>query len=381
MKSYLLIAAMALTVGLCSFCSSPKSNYTMLKAKDFDTVLNGHKVGLYTLENKNGMAVQITNFGARLVSVWVPSKKGWEDVIWGFSTIREYLNTNDLFCGPIVGRYGNRIAKGKFSLNGKEYQTSINNGENHLHGGSAGWWSKVWDAKAVKDEQGNQALQLSYYSPDGEEGYPGNVLIQVTYTLLSDNSLKISYKANTDMPTVLNPTSHAYFNLHGNTAQSTNTHILKINADAFTPTDSGLIPTGKVVPVEGTPLDFRKPTMIGARIDQDFEPLRFGKGYDHNWVLNGSSVGMKEAAVVFEPSTGIEMTVFTDQPGLQFYSGNFMDGKESGKRGDKHNFRSGIALETQNYPDAPNHENFPSSVLLPQDTYHHTSIYKFTVKK
>lgn len=371
----------ALTVIVAMACKPCKPDYTLIPAAAFDTVIDGKKIALFTLENGHGMAVQVTNYGARMVALWVPAKSESKDVIWGYSSIAGYVHSTDLFSGPIVGRYGNRIAKGRFSLNDKAYQTTINNGENHLHGGTNGWWSKIWDARMGKDEEGNQAVIMNYRSADGEEGYPGNVDIQVTYALLKDNSLKISYKANTDAPTVINATSHAYYNLHGTSAKSTNSHILKINAEYYTPTDEGLIPTGEIATVEGTPLDFRKPTAIGDRIETDFLPLKYGKGYDHNWVLSGSTVGIRTAAVVYEPSTHIEMTVLTDQPAMQFYSGNFMDGKDHGKRGDVHNFRTGIALETQNYPDAPNHANFPSAVLLPQDTYKHVCIYKFAVRK
>lgn len=382
MKRFLIFLSLAALILIAqAACQSSKSQYSLIAAEAFDTVIDGKKVELLTLENGSGMAVQVTNYGARLVALWVPAKDGFRDVIWGYPTIGEYLRSTDVFCGPIVGRYGNRIAQGRFTLGDKTYQTTINNGENHLHGGKNGWWSKVWDAEKGVDEEGNSVIRMTYRSPDGEEGYPGNVVVTVTYALLKNNSLKISYQANTDAPTVINPTSHAYFNLHGTTAHSTNSHVLQINAEAYTPTDEGLIPTGEILSVEGTPLDFREPRSIGERIEADFLPLKYGKGYDHNWILSGPPVGVREAATVYEPATGIEMKVLTDQPALQFYSGNFMDGKDIGKRGDKHTFRTGIALETQNYPDAPNHANFPTAVLLPQDTYKHVCLYTFAVRK
>ena len=257
---------------------------------------------------------------------------------------------------------------------------TINDGENHLHGGSGGFWSKVWQGRSVINADSSESVVLTYQSPDGEEGYPGNLSITVTYTLTNENQLVIGYEATTDAPTVINPTSHSYFNLHGTTAQSTNSHVLQINAGSFTPTDAGLIPTGEIASVEGTPLDFRQPTPIGERIEADFEPMKLAKGYDHNWVLDKTGSAFSEAAVVYEPATGIVMTVTTDQPGMQFYSGNFMDGKDTGKRGDKHNFRTGVAFETQNFPDAPNHPNFPNPVLRPGETYMQTCIYAFGTK-
>lgn len=327
------------------------------------------------------MTAQITNYGGRLVSLWVPSKDGqFKDVVWGYESIKDYLSATDVFSGPIVGRYGNRIAKGKFSIDGEEYSLTINNNGNHLHGGPGGFWTKVWAAKAFKNKAGEDALELTYMSPNGEEGYPGNVAVKVTYTLTAKNELKIEYEAETDAPTIINPTSHAYFNLHGTSSKSTNSHMLRIYADSYTPTDSLLIPTGEISSVAGTPLDFRASTRIGDRIDDKFQALEFGKGYDHNFVLSKKGQSLDIAAEVFEPETGILMKVYTDQPGIQFYSGNFMDGVDTGKRGDKHSYRTGIALETQNFPDAPNHPNFPNSVLRPNEKYTHTCIYQFSLQ-
>lgn len=381
MKKTILIAIVALVALSCD-CNKPTTNVKLFETSAFDTTLNGQAVSIYTLTNANGMAAQVTNFGARLVDLWVPAADGtFKDVVWGYETIAAYLNSTDKFCGPIVGRYGNRIGKGAFAIGDQKYQLTINNGENHLHGGTDGFWNKVWSAQMICDSVGGQALELSLVSPDGDQGYPGNVTIIVTYSLNNDNELKIAYSAITDKATIINPTSHAYFNLHGTSLNSTNSHILTLNADNYTPTDMGLIPTGEIAAVEGTPLDFRTPTAIGDRVDADFEALAFGKGYDHNWVLNkaDSSKSVTLAAEVYEPATGVKMQVLTDQPALQFYSGNFMDGLDTGKNGDPHNFRTGIALEAQNYPDAPNHSNFPSSLLMPGEEYTQTTIYKFLV--
>lgn len=368
----------------CSQTQKAQNSVELLDPLAFRTQLDGKPVELFTLQNANGMAVQVTNYGARLVALWAPDADGgFRDVVWGFDNIDAYLSTTDIYCGPIVGRFGNRIGKGRFTLDGKEYRLTINNGENHLHGGSGGFECRVWNARQMVTDSGDPAVEMSYRAADGEEGYPGNLDITVTYSLTPDNELVIDYKAVTDAPTILNPTSHAYFNLHGTTAQSTDSHLLTIHASHFTPTDAGLIPSGELLPVEGTPLDFRTPTPIGARIGRtDFEPLQFGNGYDHNWALDKSAPGaVTLAAEVFEPATGIRMKIYTDQPGFQFYAGQGMDGKEVGKRGDKHNFRSGIALETQNFPDAPNHDAFPSSVLRPGETYTQHTIYAFETTK
>ena len=355
----------------------------LFPSANFDTILNGSQVSLYTLTNANGMAVQVTNYGARIVDLWVPSKTGdFKDVVWGYSNIKDYLDSPDVYSGPVVGRYGNRIAKGQFVLEGDmAYRLTINDGENHIHGGSNGLWNRVWTAREFTNDSGEQSVEMTYFSPNGEEGYPGNMNIKVTYTVGNENALRIDYEATTDATTIINLTSHSYFNLHGTSSKSTNSHILTLNADAFTPTDEELIPTGDITNVENTPLDFRQPTAIGERIDADYEPMHFAKGYDHNWILNKKSDEISLAASLYEPETGIVMNVLTDQPAIQFYSGNFMNGTETGKRGDKHNFRTGVALETQNYPDAPNHSNFPSAVLKPGETYNHVCIYEFGVQE
>jgi aldose 1-epimerase len=378
-KTILFLTVITLII---SACTSKKTSVLLLPESNFDTTIVDQKITLYTLKNENGMTAQITNYGARIVSLWVPASDGdFKDVVWGYESIKAYLSATDIFAGPIVGRYGNRIGKGQFSLDGKAYQLTLNNNGNQLHGGKGGFFIKVWNARPFKNEKGEESLEMTYLSPAGEEGYPGNLSIKVIYSLSSNNELSINYEATTDSTTILNPTSHCYFNLHGTTAQSTNSHILTIFADKYTPTDSLLIPTGEITDLTGTPLDFRKATAIGDRIETDFLALKYGKGYDHNFVLNKKQGEVSLAAEVYEPATGIVMKVITDQPALQFYSGNFMDGVDTGKRGDKHNYRTGIALETQNYPDAPNHANFPNSVLKTGETYKHVCVYKFEVTK
>ncbi len=387
MTRNLIKAATAAVLALsCAACTGNKgTGMELLREEAFAETVDGKETRLYTMQNANGMTVQLTNYGARIVALWVPSADGFKDIVWGYDSIDAYLNAGDKYSGPVVGRYGNRIKDGKFTLDGKEYRLTVNENGNQLHGGAGGFSTKVWDAEQFTDTEGNPAVKMTYLSADGEEGYPGNLTISVTYTLTPENEVAIDYSATTDAPTVLNPTSHVYYNLHGTSAKSTDSHLMTIYADGYTPTDAELIPTGEIAPVEGTPMDFRTATAIGARMDTpDFEPLRLGKGYDHNWVLNkttdGTHTGAHIAAEVYEPETGIIMKIYTDQPGLQFYAGQGMDGKETGKRGDIHNVRSGIALETQNFPDAPNHENFPSSVLRPGESYTQHTVYAFSLK-
>jgi aldose 1-epimerase len=375
-KIFLLVFLMQI------YSHSQKTNTIKeIPAINFQTQVDGKTTNLYTLKNKNGMTAQITNYGARVVSLWVPDRKGdFQDVVWGFETIAEYLASSDIYCGPIVGRFGNRIDKGRFELNGTQFQVTINNNENHLHGGTKGFYAKVWDANSVKIE-GNEALELTYFSKDGEEGYPGNLTIKVTYMLTEDNSLKLLYSATTDKTTIINPTSHCYFNLSGTSKNTILEHVLFINAQKFTPTNEGLIPTGELRNLKDTPLDFNTPTAIGDRIESKYEQLLFGKGYDHNFIINKPMGSYEKIATIYSPETGVLMAVNSDQPGLQFYSGNFMKGNLKGKRGDDHNYRTGFALETQNFPDAPNHPNFPSAVLEPNHAYEQTTSYTFGVVK
>lgn len=380
MKRLLFFVAAAAAMAGCG--QKPKAGQPKLLDKTaFETSLDGKPVSLYTLTNDSGTVLQLTNYGCRMLALWVPATDGtFKDIVWGYESINDLL-AGDTNSGPVVGRYGNRIGSGRFTLDGVEHQLNINNGANHLHGGPRGWASKVWDAVEFTDPTGNQAVKMTLVSPDGDENYPGTVTIDVTYTLTPKNEVVLDYRAVTDAPTVINPTSHAYFNLHGTATEPAVSHVMTIYADAFTPTDQGLIPTGEIRPVDGTPLDFRVPTVIGERINSNYEPIVFGKGYDHNWVLNQSSPGeVTLAAEVYEPSTGILMMVYTDQPGMQFYSGNFMDGTDKGKYGEVHNYRTGIALETQHFPDSPNHDNFPSTVLRPGEVYTQHTVYAFSVK-
>lgn len=362
-------------------CDKKKDTINEIPSSNFQIKLDGKSTNLFTLKNNNGMTAQITNYGARVVSLWVPDKQGkFQDVVWGFESINDYLTSSDIYCGPIVGRFGNRIDKGKFVLKDKQYEVTLNNNGNHLHGGTNGFYTKVWDAKSLIID-GNEALELTYFSKDGEEGYPGNLTLTVTYILTKENSLKLEYSATTDKTTIINPTSHCYFNLSGTSKNTILDHVLFINAQKFTATNDLLIPTGEIQSLKDTPLDFSKPTAIGARIENNYEPLLFGKGYDHNYVINKPLGKYEKVAEIYAPDTGVLMTVSSDQPGLQFYSGNFMKGNLIGKRGDNHNYRTGFALEAQNFPDAPNHANFPSAVLEPNQTYKQTTSYTFGIVK
>ena len=354
-----------------------ETNFPIQKEK-FGEV-NGMPVEIYTLTNDRGAMVRITNYGAIVQSLFVPDRNNkFEDVVLGYDSLSGYLRVNPYF-GAIVGRYGNRIGKGKFTLDGKTYQLSINDGENHLHGGINGFDKKVWKAEEVKSDLG-PALKLTYFSPDMEEGYPGNLTLNVTYTLTNDNELRIDYSATTDKKTILNPTHHSYFNLTGSASNTILDHKLMIDADKFTPVDNELITTGELSDVAGTPFDFREPTSIGSRINDDNQQLKFGRGYDHNWVLNNYDGSVHKVASLYDSTSGRFMELYTDQPGLQFYSGNFLDGSIKGKNGVVYNYRSGLCLEAQHFPDSPNKRNFYSVVLNPGEVYKQTTIYKFSVK-
>jgi aldose 1-epimerase len=343
-------------------------------------VIEGKEIDLYTLTNQNGAKVKITNYGATVVSLVVPDRKNnFADVVTGYNSLTGYVNGNSFF-GAIVGRYGNRICNGRFKLNGNEYRLTINDGENHLHGGVKGFYKAVWDASIVEDES-DLSIKLSLNSPDGDEGYPGNVLVSVTYTLTNANELKIYYEGTTDKPTVLNPTHHSYFNLTGDFNNTILDHELFIDADSTTTVDNKLITTGEIASVENTPMDFRKPTSVGLHINDEDQQLKFGKGYDHNWVLNNyTKAKVRRVASLYDPKTGRFMEVLSDQPGLQFYSGNFLDGTAEGKDGANYKYRTALCLETQHYPDSPNRPEFPSVVLNPGETYHQTTIYRFLTK-
>ncbi|QIA07409.1 aldose epimerase family protein [Draconibacterium halophilum] len=349
-----------------------------LKEADFKATIGGKETGLYELKNGE-LTMAVTNYGGRIVSLLVPGKNGeMADVVLGFPSIDAYLNAKEVFHGALIGRVGNRIAKGKFTLNDVEYTLPINNDPNHLHGGPEGFHNVVWDVKAVNDT----SIVLSYLSKDGEMGYPGNLNAEVTYTLTPQNEVKMAYKATTDKSTPVNLTNHAFFNLKGEANGTINDHLLTINADKFTAVDSTLIPFGENVPVEGTPFDFREAKAIGAdlALQSENEQLQNGLGYDHNFALNKPVDGeMTLAAIVVEPASGRKMEIFTEEPGIQFYGGNFMDGADTGKYGKTFDYRESFALETQHFPDSPNQPAFPSIILNPGETYSTSSIYRFSV--
>ena len=351
----------------------------LVDAKNFETTIDGKPVALYTLTSPSGMTMQVTNFGGHVVSLWVPDRNGtMGDVVLGHNTLKEYADyEGERFIGCVVGRVANRIAKGEFTIDTTTYHVPVNNNGQSLHGGLKGLDQLVWDVDTV----GTDMIRLSVLSPDGAEGYPGNLKVTMTYALTADNELKITYSATTDRATVVNLSHHGFFNLKGECGGTINDHILTINADSITPVDSVLIPTGKLMAVAGTPFDFNKPTAIGLRLNDKHQQMQYGNGYDHNWVLRRSSAdGVELAATVYEPTSGRVMEVYTDQPGLQFYGGNFFDGHGKGKCGDTFKYREALALETQKWPDGPNQPTFPSVRLNPGEEYHQVCIYKFTTK-
>jgi aldose 1-epimerase len=379
--NYLAITFFAV-VGLTSCADNPSKHENCFKFKtaDFQKTIDGKNVDLYFLKNGN-LSVAITNYGGRIVGLCTPDKNGkMEDVVLGFNSLDQYAGAKESFHGALIGRVGNRIAKGKFILEGKEYNLPLNNGVNHLHGGPGGFHNAVWTVKNNNDS----TIVLDYLSKDGEMGYPGNLNVEVQYLLDSKNELVINYKATTDKSTPVNLTNHAFFNLSGEGNGTINNHILTINADAYTPIDSTMIPLGSNESVEGTPFDFRKGKAIGTDLNKQDEniQLKNGKGYDHNFVLNKTAPGELTLAVtVIEPVSGRKMEIFTKEPGIQFYGGNFMKGLDKGKSGKPYNYRESFALETQHFPDSPNNTNFPSIILKPGEVYQTTSIYRFTVEK
>ena len=353
----------------------PHEAIAKMTRQDFGKTPDG-PASLYTIVNRAGAEVRITNYGGIVVSLKTKDRAGrLADIVLGFDSIDGYLKEHPYF-GALIGRYGNRIGKAQFTLNGKKYTLAKNNGDNTLHGGARGFDKRLWKAR----EAGENTLELSYVSKDGEEGYPGTLTVTVRYTLTDANELKIDYSATTDKDTVLNLTNHTYFNLAGQGEGDILQHQMMLNADRFTPVDGGLIPTGELRKVEGTPFDFRKPTAIGARINQAEEQLKLGKGYDHNWVLNAAAQGLTKAAEVYEPKSGRVMEVFTKEPAIQFYTGNFLDGTLTGKAGKVYKFRYGFCLETQHYPNSPNDARFPTTVLKPGQRYETSTVYKFSVR-
>jgi aldose 1-epimerase len=352
-----------------------------ITSTSFGKTADGQNVQIYTLRNRHGMEARITNYGGIVVSLTAPDRNHkFADVALGYNTLDDYMNPPFPYFGAIIGRYGNRIAKGRFTLNGVEYKLAVNNGENHLHGGLKGFDRVIWGAQQRKTAAG-PALLLSYVSKDGEEGYPGNLRVTVVYTLTNNNELKINYTASTDKDTVINLTHHSYFNLAGEGNGDILDHRVVLKAGRFVPTDAGSIPTGELKNVAGTPFVFLSAHTIGERINQDDQQLKFGNGYDHTWVINGRMGVLRQAASVYESTTGRVMEVWTTEPGVQFYTGNFLDGSRPGKSGKPYPRRSGFCLETQHYPDSPNRPNFPTTTLRKGATYRSTTIYRFSSRK
>lgn len=378
MKRHVLlagIAAMMLTA--CNQKTETTLTLSGLDPVKFQTTVNDAQTQLYTLKNKAGMEVCITNFGGRIVSIMVPDKNGvMQDVVLGFDSIADYINIPSDF-GASIGRYANRINQGKIVLDGDTIQLPQNNFGHCLHGGPKGWQYQVYSANPID----STTLELTRISPDGDENFPGNVTAKVLFKLTDDNAIDIKYSATTDQKTVINMTNHSYFNLSGDPSKAATDHILYINADNYTPVDSTFMTTGEIVTVEGTPMDFRKPTAIGANINQDFEQLKNGNGIDHNWVLNTQGDVNKVCATLESPATGIVLNVYTNEPGIQVYCGNFLDGTLTGKKGIVYNFRASVCLETQKYPDTPNKPEWASAVLRPGEKYQSQCIYKFSVRE
>ncbi len=370
----LLFCFMILLVA-CSPKGEKMTKSGLLKS-NFQSEVSGKKTDLYVLQNKSGMEVCVTNFGGRIVSIMVPDKdKKFRDVVLGFDSIQDYVNIPSDF-GATIGRYANRIDHGKFALDGVSYQLPCNNYGHCLHGGPKGFQYRVYDAKQIDP----QHLELSYLSADGEEGFPGDLSCKVTFSLTDDDAIDILYEAQTDKPTIVNMTNHSYFNLDGD-ARSNANHLLMVDADYYTPVDSTFMTTGEILPVENTPMDFRTYTAIGSRIDANFQQLKNGHGYDHNWVLNTKGDITRKCASLKSPASGITLDVYTNEPGIQVYTGNFLDGSVVGKRGISYHKRASVCLETQKYPDSPNKPEWPSPVLRPGEKYVSHCIFKFSVDK
>ncbi|MGL4411091.1 MAG: aldose epimerase family protein [Bacteroidales bacterium] len=376
MHSFLLATLVLVS---CQNKDSRQDHIKLIDKTQFETTIDNKPVDLYTLSNKSGMTMQVTNFGARVVNLWVADRNGnFSDVVLGYDSISKYIdNKGERFLGATIGRYGNRIANGRFVLDSKEYNLPINNNGQSLHGGDKGFDMVVWNVDSVT----NNKLYFSYLSKDGEQGYPGNLNVHMNYELTDSNEFIITYSAKTDAATPINLTHHSFFNLRGEGNGTVNDHILTINADMFTPIDSVLIPLGDNISVESSPFDFRTPHTIGDRVNSESQQLTYGGGYDHNFVLNRNSESDIEfAASILEPESGRYMEVWTTEPGLQFYGGNFFDGKTKAKASGSYDYRGSFALETQHFPDSPNNPKFPSTILTPNETYTHTCIYKFSTK-
>lgn len=390
---FLTVAALALGIVACNNNNPEKTetaagDSAAVKTDDtpaaldstrFAATIDGKKTALYKLTNQKGMTVAITNYGGRIAGIWVPDKAGKPtDVAWGMNSVDAFEKSDMAYLGALIGRYGNRIGHAQFQLDGKTYPLAANDGPNTLHGGKKGFQAVVWDAVQPNDS----TLELTYTSADMEEGFPGTLKVKVVYSVTADNALKIDYSATTDKNTIVNLTNHAYFNLNGEGSGEILGHTVQIYADKYTPVDSTLIPTGKLEPVAGTPFDFTKPATVGARINDDNEQLKFGRGYDHNYVLNGTKglYGLTHAATLTGDQSGITMDIYTKEPGLQFYSGNFNKSTNTLKSGAQDIHRGAFAAETQHFPDSPNKPSFPSTELKAGQQYHTVTYYKFSVK-
>lgn len=377
------LVALLMVGGGCSNEREP-SEQDSVAQRPFGTMDSGEEITLFTLDNANGMEVDIINYGGIIVRLTAPNREGeYEDVVQGFNSLEDYV-ADSTFQGAIIGRYGNRIAGGRFEIDGEEYELATNDEPGgmpaHLHGGTVGFNKVVWGAEPVV-ENGIEGVKLTYLSKDGEEGYPGNLDVTVHYWLTDDDELKISYHATTDKKTHVNLTNHAYFNLKGEGEGTILDHVFMINASKFTPVNEGLIPTGELRAVEGTPFDFTSPEVLGSRIEEENQQLAYGLGYDHNWVLDNQDGDLELAATVYEPTTGRFMEVLTEEPGIQLYSGNFQDGTLVGNSGKAYAHRGAFCLETQHYPDTPNQPDFPSTLLAPDEVYETTTIYRFTARE
>ncbi len=380
MRNMFLGLVAVLMMSTAAFTQTKSDAAMPVKKEPFGKLPNGQEVYLYILKNPSGMTVKLTNYGATDVAIEVPDRSGkMADVVFGYDSVMGYVNGNSYF-GGTIGRYANRIAHGTFKLDGKVYHLPINDGPNSLHGGTVGFNKVVWTAEPLETSRG-PAVRFSYVSKAGQDGYPGTVKVTVTYTLLKDDALRIEYRGTTDKPTILNMTNHTYFNLSGDPNKTILDEDLMINANKYTPVNKYEIPTGKIATVVGTPMDFRKMTRIGAHINEDNVQLKRCGGYDLNWVLNGYNKKVHKVAEVYDPTSGRILTVYTDQPGIQFYTGNFLNGTEIGKHGVHYKYRTALTLEAQLYPDSPNEPKFPSATLRPGQTYRQTTIYKFSVKK
>jgi aldose 1-epimerase len=374
-KNRLLTLTLVTGAIVFASCNQSSKNKEMVKQEIYGTT-QGKEVYMFTLTNKEGNVLKLTNFGAKINWIEVPDKNGNKDnITFGYDTFEGTIK-GDKYFGAVVGRYANRIAKGKFTLDGVEYTLPTNDGPNTLHGGPAGWHSVVWNAEILKDSK-YPAVKFTYVSPDMEEGFPGTVHAEITYTWTDNNEIIMDYKCTTDKKTVVNITNHAYFNLHGAGNGDILDHVITLKASAFTPIDSVMIPTGEIRPVAGTPFDFTTPHAIGERINEQYDQLILGKGYDHNFILDNID---PVDVTVYDPASGRVLEVITDQPGMQFYTGNFLDGTQIGHGGKPYNYRSGFCLESGHYPDSPNHPDFPSTVLNPGDTLKTQTIYRISVK-